>query len=446
MRKIARHPSTCRSLAAAAAFTVMLAAAHADALPTVAHWHASTGARVYFVENHDLPILDVGVEFPAGSSRDTPQTSGRANLTLRVLRYGGAALSEEDVSLRLAEVGASLTPTFDTDRAGYAVRTLSSERERAQALDTLARILQEPSFAASAVERERERIIAGIKEAERKPDSVGVRAFARLVYGGHPYALRAGGEVGALQRLTPEDLAAFHAQHYCSACAVVAIVGDATRSQAEAIAEQLTARLPRSSAPPDPLPAVPALAQPASRAIAHPATQAHVLIGAPGMRRLDPDYFPLWVGNYILGGGGFSSRLYQEVREKRGLSYSVYSTLSSYEQAGSFQIGLQTRKDQAHEAIALVRATLERFIAEGPTDEEVRAAKQSIVGSFPLRIDSNQKLHDYLAVMGFYRLPLDYLDRFQENVEAVSSAQIRDAFRRRIDPQHLVTVVVGPDD
>jgi zinc protease len=178
----------------------------------------------------------------------------------------------------------------------------------------------------------------------------------------------------------------------------------------------------------------------------HPATQAHILLGYPGITRTDPDYFPLWVGNYILGGGGFVSRLTEEVRQKRGYAYSVYSYFMPLREAGPFQIGLQTKKEQAEEALDVVRATLDEFIAKGPSEKELKAAKDNIIGGFPLRIDSNRKIADYLAMIGFYGLPLSYLEDFPKNVEKVTAAQIRDAFRRRIDPGRLVTVVVGAAD
>ena len=163
------------------------------------------------------------------------------------------------------------------------------------------------------------------------------------------------------------------------------------------------------------------------------------------MRRLDPDYFPLWVGNYILGGGGFNSRFTQEVREKRGLSYSVYSSFAPYRESGSFTIGLQTRRDQAEAALQVLGVTLRDFVANGPTPAELEGAKQHIIGGFALRTDSNRKILDYLAVIGFYGLPLDWLEQFPQRVAQVTAEEVRDAFRRRIDPDRLATVVVGAD-
>ena len=416
-------------------------ATHA-ALP-IQNWTASTGARVYFVESRDLPMLDVSVEFPAGSSRDRPASSGLASLTPRLMRLGAEGMDENQISRQLADVGANLTPTFDVDRSGYALRTLSSDAEQRQALEVLARMLQSPTFSATILEREKARVVAGLKEADTKPDAVAARAFMRAVFGAHPYALRGSGEPATVAKLTRADVLDFYQTHYNADRAVVAVMGDVPRARAEEIAEELTRGLPRPAAALPPLPPVPALAAAIERDVEHPSAQAHVLIGQPGLRRNDPDYFPLWVGNYILGGGGFNSRLYQQVREKRGLSYSVYSYFAPYQQLGPFQIGLQTRGDQAKEAQEVVRQVLSDFVQNGPTERELEGAKQNIIGGFALRIDSNRKLHDYLGLIGFYRLPLDYLDAFTGKVEAVTLEQIRDAFSRRIEPDRMVTVVVG---
>jgi zinc protease len=166
-------------------------------------------------------------------------------------------------------------------------------------------------------------------------------------------------------------------------------------------------------------------------------------MGAPGMARKDPDYFPLYVGNHILGGGGFVSRLMDEIREKRGLAYSVYSYFIPMKLPGAYQIGLQTKKNQADEALKLVRATLREFIDKGVTKKELQASKQNIIGGFPLRIDSNKKIVDYLSVIGFYELPLTYLDDFVGNIDRVTIAQIRAAYKRRVNSDAMAVVIVG---
>jgi zinc protease len=193
------------------------------------------------------------------------------------------------------------------------------------------------------------------------------------------------------------------------------------------------------------VPQVEGLAKAVSRAVPHPAAQAHILIGAPGVARDDPDYIALYVGNFVLGGGGFVSRITEEVRQKRGLAYSAASYFYPLQRKGPFLISMQTRSDQAGEALKVARATLAAFVKNGPTAEELEAAKRNIVDGFPLRIDSNRKIHEYLALIGFYRLPLDYLEEFVQRVERVSAADIRQAFRRHVDPARMVTVVVAGD-
>jgi len=267
-----------------------------------------------------------------------------------------------------------------------------------------------------------------------------------MLYGQHPYAREPGGTVASVSALTRNDVAGFYRAYYRSDNAVLAIMGDVTMPQARAIAARLTGTLPRGSGADQPLPPVAPLIQAATRRIAHPATQSHILMGAPGMKRTDPDYFPLFVGNYILGGGGFDSRLLEEVRQKRGLAYSAHSHFAPLMQEGPFQIGLQTRRDQADQALAVVRDTLEKFVAEGPTEAELKQAKDNLIGGFPLRIDSNHKILDYLGVIGFYRLPLTYLDDFSAHVEKVTVADIKDAFARRVKPEIMATVIVAADE
>jgi zinc protease len=231
--------------------------------------------------------------------------------------------------------------------------------------------------------------------------------------------------------------------HFSAGDAIVSIIGDLTRSEASAIAEQLTSGLTHRS---QPLPALPPVAQletaQVSR-ISHPATQAHILIGQPGIKRLDPDYFALFLGNYVLGGGGFASRLNDEIRQKRGYAYSTYSYFNPLALEGPFQIALQTKKDTTEDALKVAQDTLAKFVAEGPTPQELDAAKQNIIGGFPLRIDSNRKILDYLSIIGFYRLPLTYLDDFPDQIERITLDQIKDAWSRRIHPERMATVVVA---
>lgn len=421
---------------------MLISALSAHAAVNIQHWQTSSGAEVYFVENHDLPIVDLSVNFAAGSARDTAEKSGLAGITRYMMTLGAAGMSDEVIANKLADIGAVLGGEFDGDRAALKLRTLSSEREQKQALDVFGKILQKPDFPASVLAREKARIISGLEESATQPEGMVNKAFMTALYGSHPYSLDESGEIATVAKLSVADLQAFYQQYYRANGAVIAMMGDLSRAQAEAIAESMASGLPKG-------PANPAIAQvtypnaPVTQRIAHPASQSHILLGYPGIKRGDPDLFPLYLGNYVLGGGGFVSRLTEEVREKRGLVYSVYSYFMPMAEVGTFQIGLQTKKEQADEALKIVRATLADFLAKGVTDAELKAAKANVIGGFPMRIDSNSKILDYLAVIGFYKLPLNYLDEYNSKVAAVTAAQIKDAFNRRLKPENFVTVIVG---
>ena len=411
----------------------------AGAGPNIAHWLTPSGTRVYFVENHDLPILDVQVDFAAGTAYDPQGKAGMASLTHALLDLGVQDMDETQIASRLADLGALLSGSVDMDRASLSLRTLSAADKRTPALEILRAVLTGPQFPEAVFAREKARTVAALKEALTRPDAIASKAFWAAMYPAHPYGRYATPEsVNGLQRA---DLQAFYRNHYTAQRATVAIVGVLSRPQAEALAQQLTSALPSGAGAA--APGEPRLPTATEQRLAHPAAQAHVLIGLPALKRGDPDFFPLLVGNYSLGGGGFVSRLMKEVREKRGFAYSVYSYFMPLAQPGPFQIGLQTKKAQANDALKVTRTVLAGFLAEGPSESEILAAKQNLIGSFPLRLDSNRKLLENVAVIGFYGFPLDYLDRYVDNIEKVTAAEIKAAFARHVKPEHLVTVIVA---
>ena len=417
-----------------------LLAFSANAAVKISHWQTSSGSNVYFVENHDLPIIDVAVNFPAGSARDARATSGVAGVTRYMMTLGADGMNEEVITNKFADIGAILGGELDADRAAFKLRTLTSES--AKALQTFNQILHKPDFPQAVLEREKTRIIAGLKESATQPESISSKAFMQALYPNHPYGLDESGEIDTITTMKRDDLVAFYNTFYSAKSAVIALIGDMTEAEAKAIAEDASKGLPQT-------PAVAKIAEvtlPTAanvQNINHPASQAHILLGSPGVKRGDADYFALYVGNYILGGGGFVSRLTEEVREKRGLVYSVYSYFMPMAELGSFQIGLQTKKEQAGEAMKVVNATVTKFIQNGVTEKELKAAKDNLTGGFPMRIDSNAKILDYLSVIGFYKLPMTYLDDFNKEISKVSTKQIKDAFQRRVKPENFVVVTVG---
>lgn len=421
-----------------------LLALPAWATPKIQTWTTSNGARVLFVAAPELPILDVQLTFDAGSARDG-DASGLASLTNAMLTQGAGGWSADEIAERLEGVGARMGSESLRDMAWVSVRTLVREPALSVALETLAAVAAQPQFTEEDFERVRRTTLVALRQDEQKPASVGMKALYRQIYGKHPYASDPLGTEETVRALGTEDLRRFHQTYYVGANTVVAMVGDVSREQAERIAERLVSGLPGGQ-PPAPVPAVADLAAGVTERLAFPSTQTHIYAGQPGMRRIDPDYYPLYVGNHILGGSGLVSLLSEEVREKRGLSYSVYSYFLPMSDLGPFLLGLQTKTSQASEAQQVLMETLTRFASEGPTEDELKAAKQNITGGFPLRIASNAKIVQYLAAIGFYHLPLDYLDRYNERVEAVTAEQIRDAFNRRVHPSRLAVVIVGPEN
>ncbi|PKM44925.1 MAG: peptidase M16 [Gammaproteobacteria bacterium HGW-Gammaproteobacteria-1] len=411
----------------------------AAALPQIEHWQTTNGARVYFVAAHELPMVDIRVVFDAGSARDT--VPGVASLTAGLLAEGAGSLDADAIAERFDALGARFGANASRDNISVSLRSLTDPALLQPAVDTLALLLRAPSFPADAFERERNRTLVALRAQEQSPGALADRAFHQALYGEHPYARPTLGTTASVTALTRDDVLTHYRHYFMGRNAIVVIVGDLNRTAAEILSETVAGRLPPGSVPP-PLPEVaPALGDTVH--VAHPSSQTHILLGQPVLSRGDPDYFALYVGNHILGGSGLVSRISDEVREKRGLAYSAYSYFLPLRRPGPFQIGAQTKTASVTETLAVLRDTLERYLAVGPTPDELVAAQKNITGGFPLNIDSNSDIAGYLAMMAFYDLPLDYLDRFIERVNAVTVGQIHDAFRRRVDPTRLVTVTVG---
>jgi zinc protease len=417
----------------------------------IVHWTQASGVRVYLVQSPAIPMVDVQIEFDAGSRRDPADQAGLASLMAGAMANGvranGAdlALDENGLSEAWADLGANFGGSAGNDRMSFSLRSLTYPDLLAKAGALAARQLGEPAFPEAPWLRDRPKLIASLKESETRPATLAGKAFARAVYGAHPY----GQEMSetTLNRIGVQDMKDLHVKAIRPCDARVSIVGAVDRAQADALVTQLFARVPASSCA-----ALPAVAEvaplqaPLEQRIAFASAQAHVLVGQPGFKRQDPDFFALTVGNHILGGGGFSSRLTEEVREKRGLTYGVYSHFAPGQHAGAFTVGLQTRPDQAQQALELVRDVVSRFVASGPTAAELQAAKDNLIGGFPLLIDTNRKLVGNVANIAWNGLPLDYLDTWTQQVQKLSVADIRGAFARKLQPQTMVTVVLGAQE
>lgn len=426
----------------------------------VQQWTQPSGVQVYLVESHAIAMVDLQIDFDAGSRRDPVAQAGLASVTAGMASKGvlagkpagasGAAesaLDENGLSEAWADLGASFGAGASPDRMSFSLRSLTYPDLLSKAVQLAARQLGEPAFPQEVWLRERERLNAGIKESNTRAATVAGRAFAAAVYGQHPYGFEM--TEGSLAGIGVADMKRLYARLITPCRAKVSIVGAVTRAQADQLVSELFSRLAQAASPGAGCPALAAvpeiapLGQSVERRIGFDSAQAHVLLGQPGYKRDDPDFFALTVGNYILGGGGFVSRLTAEVREKRGLSYSVYSYFSPGLHAGAFTLGLQTRPDQATQALAVSREVLARFVQDGPTQGELEAAKSNLIGGFALLIDSNRKLLGNLSNIAWNRLPLNYLDTWTQQIDKVTLADIRAAFARKLQPEHMVVVVVG---
>lgn len=419
----------------------LLIAVTVQASPDIEHWQTTNGGRVYFVSAPELAMVDITVVFDAGSARDGA-LSGTALLTNAMLNEGADGLDADQIAAAFEDVGAQFGNSSQRDMAVLSMRSLTDEAAFSPALQVFKKVLTKPDFPQGSFERLKKQMLISLQAEKQSPAAVASRAFYSNLFGDHPYAAMPAGDEQSVNQLSLESLTAFYKDYYVASNAIVVLVGALDKQQAEDIAQQLLVDLPTGRRASQ-LPTVTPLLNPKTVAIEHPSSQTHILMGQPGMTRDDADYFALYVGNHILGGSGLVSQLSNEIREKRGLSYSVYSYFRPMHKKGPYQFGLQTRNDQAQEALDVMQGTLKDFIKSGPTEDELLATKQNITGGFSLRLDSNSKIADYLAMIGFYDLPLDYLETFKAKVNAVTIVQIKEAYSRRIQADKMITVLVG---
>ena len=419
----------------------------------IQRWTQDSGAQVYLVESPAIPMVDVQIDFDGGDRRDPPEKMGLAGSMAGQLSNGVRAadglpaLDENALGEAWADLGASFGAVAGADRLSFSLRSLTYSDLLAKAVNLAARQIAMPAFDPKLWARDRARAIAALAEANTKPATIAARAFNQAVYGKHPYGFEPTEQT--LLAISVGDMQAFHGAYVLPCRAKVSLVGALTRSQADELVRSLLARLPQAKPGTSACPALPAVPEVAAlerssdQRIPFNSAQTHILVGQPGFKRSDADFFALTVGNYILGGGGFASRLTAEVREKRGLTYGVYSYFNPGLHAGAFTLGLQTRPEQAAEALRVSREVLATFVQDGPTEAELASAKSNLVGGFALRIDTNRKLLDNVANIAWNGLALDYLDSWTQQVDKVTVADIKAAFARKLQPDRMVTVVVG---
>ncbi|UOO92450.1 M16 family metallopeptidase [Vitreoscilla stercoraria] len=405
-------------------------------------WHLKNGAKVLLVERHALPIVDINVAFDAGSRRDDAQKIGVANFAGSLMDMGAGKWNEEDIRRLSSDWAVTVSSFSDTEQAGIRIRSLSQPQTLQDALKLGQTILSRPTYPQTVLTREQDRAVLGWKQNQTDPQFLSSQAMTRLNYPQHPYGYWAQENEASIRAIKRQDLLDFHHRYFRPSTAVVSIVGDINRSQAQKIATELLADLPQQKLKLPNIAAVP-LHKGQTTHIHHPASQTHLDLSLPVISRDDVDYFALLIGNYTLGAGGFDSLLMKELRDNRGFTYGAYSHFNPMAQKGTFSIGLSTQAANAPEALKVTKQVLADYIAQGPTEAQLQQAKNNIIGGFPMRFDTNNKLLGWLSTIGFYQLPLDYLDTYPQKVQALTTEQIRDAWQRRLKVEDLNVVTVG---
>ena len=411
----------------------------------IQRWTTGNGTEVLLVEQHDNPIVDMQVNFKGAGSVFNPEGKSEvAEFTAALLTDGTEKLDEEAFNAAADDIAAQIDSSSGQESSASVLRSLSRPETLKKDAGLLNQSLTHPRFDPAVFDRRQKEAVTALQQQETTPDYNAGRALTKLAYPNHPYGSGANITTESIRKVNLDDIRAFHRSHYGKDNAIVAIVGDINRKQADRLVKNVLNGLPERSNAAKNVP--PVQQQPAQRRdIPFAGEQAQVLLGMPLIKRHDPDYYALVAGNYILGGGGFDSRLMKVLRDRHGYTYGVHSTLEPATEAGMFTIGYSTQKKNTKDSLAQAQAVIKQFIEEGPTEEELAQAKANIIGSFPLRFDSNAKLVKYLSIIGYHNLPNDYLEAYPKAIGKLTVEQVKDAWQRRVKPEDLHIVVVGAE-
>ena len=404
-------------------------------------WVTKKGAHVIFYPAMEVPILDISIAFAAGSAYDG-KSFGLSALTTRLLNQGNGGLDSNAIAEQLAETGAQYEKAGNRDMVVLNLKSLTTPEALHKSSKTFATIINHPDFPLTSFNREKNQQIMSIAQELQSPEEVAEQTFFQALYHNHPYAHPIMGNHDSVNMLTVAEVYGFYKQYFVSSNATIVLVGAIDQTTAQQLAEQVVQDLPSGHAAAD-IPKAQPLSEEMDIEIPFPSSQTFVRLGQLGINHHDSNYFPLLVGNYILGGGALTSRLASELREKRGLTYGVTSQFAPMPALGPFMIGFSTKNSQATAARDITRTTLIAFIEKGPDEQELLAAKQYLTGSFPLSLASNRSIADMLLKRAFYHLPDDYLDTYVARINAVTPQEIKNAFHQLITPDTLLQVSVG---
>jgi zinc protease len=424
----------------AALLLVFVAFAPAAGAVTVERVVSPGGIEAWLVEDHTLPVVSLEVAFAGGAATDPHGKAGLATMTASLLDEGAGPLDSQAYQGRMEDLASTLRFSASEDNLSGAVRTLS--KNLGPSLDLLRLSLTEPRFDAAPVERIRSQLLVALSRKSENPQSIASRVWWRNAFPDHPYGTPSDGTPEGVQAIKVEDLRRVVAERLARDVMTVAVVGDVTAKDLAPLLDSTFGKLPAKAAPVT-IPDAKAGNPGALFLVKKPIPQSVVAFGQPGLKRDDPDWYTALVVNYVLGGGGFTSRLTTEVREKRGLAYGVYSYLAPLQHTGVVLGGVATRNDAVGQSIDIVRAEWRRMRDEGPSAAELENAKTYLTGSFPLQFDSTGRIASTLVDIQQHHLGIDYLDRRNAIINGVTLADARRVAKRLLDPDALSFAVVG---
>ena len=433
---------TGRALAPLAwlAVAVLLLAPLSAQAVTVEKVVSPKGVEAWLVQDHSNPIIALDVAFRGGAALDPQAKPGLAEMVAGLLDEGAGPYDSQTFQGKLEDLVISLGFNAGRDHFRGQLKTLSANRDTAFDLFRLS--LTQPRFDKEAVERIRSQIITGLMREAEEPNAIAGRAWFKAMFPGHAYAVSPHGGIDSIKTIQPGDLRAFTKGQLARDRMAIGVVGDVTPEELGRLLDLTFASLPATGAPLT-VPEAQASAAGGLTVIDKDNPQTVAIFGLPGIKRRDPDWYAAYVMNYILGGGGFSSRLTEQVREKRGLAYSVYSYLMPMDHAGVVLGGVATQNGRFAESIQLIKDEFRRMRDEGPTETELADAKTYLNGSFPLQLDSTAGIAQLLVQLQLDGLGADFLDRRAALIDAVTLDDAKRAAARLLDPDHLTIVAVG---
>jgi len=408
----------------------------------VNNYQTTNGVKVLYSKSENIPMIDIKITFDAGSNRDG-DFKGLSMITHNLLDEGTAKMSSEDIASIFESTGAIFSTSVNKDQSSISLRSLTEKKYYNPAIKMFLSILSDSNFPQKEIDLHKQRTISSIIEDKTDPGELSINTFFKEIYNNHPYASPTIGFEKDIKKINRKVIVEFYKNYINAGNASIVIVSSLKDDDVIKLSEKISQSLNKKTKINK------------TKIVSKEKTkekyvfkkfnsqQAHIYIGGLSIKRGSKNQLPLYVGNYIFGGSGFNARLMQELRVKRGLTYGVYSYIYPMKELGPFVIGIETKAEQAQKSVEIINKMLKDFVAKGPTDKEINHAKESIINGFPLRIDSNKDILNYLSMINYYNLPIDYLNTFVKKISSISKKDIINALQNEIDINKMTTLVVG---